>query len=38
MLGVADMELRNHSRECGPYVSKLLDDTYRWPGFARDIP
>ena len=28
MLGMADIELRNHSRESGPYVSKLLDETY----------
>lgn len=28
MSGMADIELRNHSREGGPYVSKLLNETY----------
>jgi len=28
MLGMAYIELRNHSRERGPHICKLLDETY----------
>jgi len=38
MLGMEDVELRNHSRERGPYISKLLDETYNGMWLYKSFP
>lgn len=38
MLGMADIELRNHSRERGSHICKLLDETYNGICLHRTFP